>query len=486
MKRFLCSALLAGVLALSACSQSDDETTSSTTSGQSTTTAASTVAASSPAAAAKPVGLDSSFGTNGILRSGMSASEQDRFMAVAFGQDGSFFAAGFVSQGGDQAMALAKFSPTGAPDKAFGRDGVATVNVAAGGKTAEIARSVAVQSTGKIIISGPVEHDPTAAGDAARDTDIAVVRFDAQGKLDLGFGKEGIARVDLGAGKATSATAFVGDTTWGLASLTGDKVVAFASKLTTAGGDRTDTDYVLVGLTATGALDSSFGSAGTVVVDVKSSADNPRGVYVQPDGKLLATGYSTVDDVVQPVLIRTSPTGALDTSFGTGGIATAKMLPGVAESYAAGLQGDAYISAGYGRGADATEKVDLIADRFKSDGSWDKSFGNEGLFRLDLAKEDDRARNVAVMRDGRILIVGSGKLTASNIDGLVVLLNKDGKPVSEFGTSGYILSDLGGPADSWYGVAVSPDGKTAIVVGYRGVDAGAGGNDDAVIARINV
>ena len=39
------------------------------------------------------------------------------------------------------------------------------------------------------------------------------------------------------------------------------------------------------------------------------------------------------------------------------------------------------------------------------------------MTRIDIAKEDDRARNVTVLPDGRILAVGSGKKTAANIDG---------------------------------------------------------------------
>ncbi|MEO8341833.1 MAG: hypothetical protein ABI604_19385 [Nitrospirota bacterium] len=62
--------------------------------------------------------------------------------------------------------------------------GIATVNVAVGGTTAELARGVVVQSGGKIVLAGPIEHDPTASGDAACDTDIGVVRFDTTGQLD--------------------------------------------------------------------------------------------------------------------------------------------------------------------------------------------------------------------------------------------------------------------------------------------------------------
>jgi uncharacterized delta-60 repeat protein len=186
------------------------------------------------------------------------------------------------------------------------------------------------------------------------------------------------------------------------------------------------------------------------------------------------------------VFIRTDSAGKLDSSWGTNGVVTGKVLDGVTESYAVTLQGDNYVSAGYGRGADNTEKVDMVVDRWTARGELDKSFGTDGAARLDLAKEDDRARNVVALTDGRILAVGSGKMNATNVDSMIVLWSKDGRLNPDFGTKGYILSDLGGPADSWYGVAVSPDGKSAIIVGYKGTDANSGGNDDAVIAKVNL
>ena len=107
-------------------------------------------------------------------------------------------------------------------------------------------------------------------------------------------------------------------------------------------------------------------------------------------------------------------------------MAVTKILDGVTESYAVGLQGDSYISAGYGRGADETEKVDMVIERYDTAGAWDKTFGTDGLVRLDLAKEDDRARDVIVLPDDRVLAVGSGKMDAANVDAMVYLVDKDG------------------------------------------------------------
>ena len=264
MKRVLGAGLLVGAVVLGACSDDggDGDATTAPTTATSTavaTSAATEAAGTATTAPSGSAGLDSEFGDGGIIAAPLSDSENDRFQATVIDGDGNIFAAGWVTVSGDNQMALAKFSPDGAPDAEFGTDGVATVNVASGGATAEMARALAVQSDGSIVIGGPVEHDTTATGDAARDTDFAVVRFDATGQLDPEFGSEGIAQFDVGEGRATSETAFVGDTSWGLGSLNGDAIVVFGSTLSQAGGDRIDSDFFLAGVTAAGETRMSTG-----------------------------------------------------------------------------------------------------------------------------------------------------------------------------------------------------------------------------------
>lgn len=477
MRKKLIGALMVSVLVFGACSDDDGEdatnTDTSEAGGQTTDTSLT--------------GLDGGFGQNGVLAVPLSPTEHDRFMAITNGPVGSFYAAGFTSLAGDNAMTLAKIDADGSLNPAFGEGGMATVNVAVGGKTVEIARAVAVQPDGKILIAGPFEKNPKASGTAAKDTDIAVLRFDADGKPDPSFGKGGRATIDFGAGKPVDAETYVADNSWGMAALSDGRVVVFGS---TASPDREDADFAIAGLTSAGVLDKAFGTNGMTKVDNNQGGDSPRNMAVQPDGKLVFTGYSRdADDVISPVIIRTTPDGKLDTAFGQNGLASAAVLPGgVAESYSVALQGEKFVMVGYGRGSGADEKVDLISFRFNADGAWDKTYGTDGLTRIDVAQDADRARNVTLLPDGRILAVGSGSPAAGTVDAMVVLLDKDGKPVTTFGTDGRVLSDLGGPGDAWYGVTVAPDGKSVMVAGYKGADPKAtdGSKDDAVLARIKL
>ena len=476
MRTKLVGALTVGLLALGACSDDDDKNARTDTSEAGGQTTEGTLK-----------GLDSGFGQDGVLASPLSAADHDRLLAVTNGPAGSFYAAGWTSPGGDNAMVLAKLGSDGKLDPAFGQGGMATVNVAVGGKSVEVARAVAVQPDGKILISGPFEKDPKATGTAAKDTDIAVLRFDATGKPDPTFGKGGTARVDIGPGKPLSAESYVADNSWGIAALADGRAVLFGS---TPSPDREDADFAIVGLTSAGVLDSAFGTKGVTRIDNNKGNDSPRAVAVQPDGKLVFTGYSRdAADVVSPVIIRTTPDGKVDSGFGQNGVATAAVLPGgVAESYAVALQGEKFVMAGYGHGADPEEKVDLISYRFNADGSWDKTYGTDGLTRIDVAKDADRARNLILLPDGRTLAVGSGSPAAGLVDAMVVLLDQNGKPVPTFGTDGRVVSDLGGPGDAWFGVTVAPDAKSVMIVGYRGADpkAADGTKDDAVIARIKL
>ena len=470
MRRRLISGLVVGLLVLGGCS-SDDETPETSEAGGETTEAQ------------KPTGLDAGFGQGGVVALPLSPDAHDRLLAAANGPDGSVYAAGWTSPGGDNAMVVAKIGSDGKLDQAFGQGGMASVNVAVGGKTVEVARAVAVQPDGKVVIAGPVEKDPKATGAAAKDTDIAVIRFDATGKPDPGFGKGGTARIDIGPGKAVGES-YVADNSWGLAALSGGRVVVFGSSPAV---DRDDADYAIVGLTAAGVLDNAFGTKGITRVDVNQATDNARGVVVQPDGKLVFAGYSrNKEGVIDPVLIRTGSDGKLDSGFGKDGVATASVVAGgVAEAYGVALQGDKFVLAGYGRGSSADEKVDMMSMRFNADGSWDKSYGTDGLARVDIAGDADRGRNVAVLPDGRILIVGSGSPQAGASDAMVVLLDKDGKPGSKFGTDGRVLSDLGGPGDAWFGLTQAEDGKSVTVVGYKGANPEATDvKDDAAVARI--
>ena len=178
----------------------------------------------------------------------VSASEHDRFLGAAFDRTNRLYAAGFVAAGADQQMAVTRFNADGTLDAGYGTAGTATVNVAEGGKAVELARGVVVQGDGKVVIAGPVEHDAAASGDAAKDTDLALARFEDAGRLAPAFGDKGVVRLDLSTGVA-DGTAFRGDTAWGLVKLANEKLLVVGNQVAPG---RTDVDFAVVRLNADG------------------------------------------------------------------------------------------------------------------------------------------------------------------------------------------------------------------------------------------
>ena len=429
-----------------------------------------------PAAAPAPAQAQPTY--DAVQPAPLSPTEHDRLLAAAFDPGNRLYAAGWVAQGADQAMAVTRFRPDGSVDTGYGTAGVATVNVAAGGKAVELARSVVVQAGGKAVVAGPVEHDPAAPGDAAKDTDIALARFDESGRLDPTFGTGGIVRLDLSTGVA-DGTAFRGDTAWGLLKLSGDRLVVVGSQVG-AGAGRTDADFAVIRLGADGARDPGFGTGGAALVGVGPNVSEvPKTAIELPDGRIVVSGYAKIADVVSPVLFRLTTTGALDPSFGEGGIAVRPFLGAVTEAYSVTQAGGRLVTTGYGKDT-AEAKVDLVANGFTLDGAVDRAFGANGLTRVDVAGEDDRGRNLVSLPDGRTIVVGSGK-NASNIDGMVVRLTADGALDPTYGQGGRRLFDIGGPNDSFFGVALSPDGSRAAAVGYLGRETGTADKDDAAV-----
>src|SRR5439155_17394134 len=86
-----------------------------------------------------------------------------------------------------------------------------------------------------------------------------------------------------------------------------------------------DKDFAMVRLLPNGALDPTFGTGGKVITDFTtlvpaiSSDDEIDGLALQPDGKIIATGFSTFNGFA---IARYNSNGTIDKSFnGTGGTA---------------------------------------------------------------------------------------------------------------------------------------------------------------------
>ena len=242
--------------------------------------------------------VDSSFGANGTAIAGNGQIEQEGGLAVA--PDGSVFVAGPAATTSDQlpnGFAVAKLTPAGTPDPAFGSNGVITTPLGTG----SFANALAVGPAGKIIVAG-----------RSADRMIAV-RYTPTGALDASFGSAGVSTLSFKGSSNASAIA-----------LQPDGKVVLAGYASVHGG----AGFAVARLNPDGSPDSSFGNRGTLVIAVGARYGMANDVYVLPNGKILAIGAaerraagSGLDAAVgRFVIARYTPDGSLDRSYNRVGL----------------------------------------------------------------------------------------------------------------------------------------------------------------------
>ncbi|HEY5317730.1 MAG TPA: PKD domain-containing protein [Solirubrobacteraceae bacterium] len=195
------------------------------------------------------------------------------------------------------------------------------------------AAGIVVEADGSILIGLEISD---TSGD-----ELGLAHFTADGSLDSTFGSAGV------------SLAYPGGTPLPGATVVPIRLVADGSGVVLLGAVEAGTAYpVLMGFSTQGALDPTFGSEGTATFRLTTSSTANTAVYgiaVQPDGKLDLAGYSQ-DSGSSPfaaVLVRLTPAGALDPSFGTGGAVTQQFAPGTLTPYSGSLlYADAIDSAG--------------------------------------------------------------------------------------------------------------------------------------------
>src|SRR5262245_57672973 len=200
-----------------------------------------------------------------------------------------------------------------------------------------------------------------------------------------------------------------------------------------------------------GALDASFGSGGMVTIDVPpgtTTMDIAWAVALQPDGKLVLAGQSGASALpLAPLIARLNDDGTLDGSFGLGGLV---LLPPGGYFYDVALQPDGRIVAA------GLQGEDFAVARSSADGTLDPTFGSGGVATLDIGSEYDVVRTLFLLPDGRIVVIGSGG-TDPESDGIAVArYQPNGTLDPSFGTGGVVAI-----ADRGHGFAgtVQADGK---------------------------
>lgn len=281
------------------------------------------------------------------------------------------------------------------------------------------------------------------------------------GDLDPGFGLDGRALVDFGAGVAQARA---------MGRLPDGRLVLAGS----SGADLPDDNCAVTVLTPAGAPDPSFGIDGRVELDFDPARVNVcEDLVVQPDGRIVLAGYretALTAGTRDFMVIRLLADGALDESFSDNGYAFANFaLPGpivrsIDEAYALALQPDGRVVVA-GRAERAPGDYDIAVARFLPDGAPDDSFGENGRAVLgidDGAPTLDEAWAVAIQEDGRIVLAGTS--TGDDSRMFAARLTTEGLPDASFNLGGHRLVGFGlVPSALGRALAIRDDG--ALLVG---------------------
>ncbi|MBL9142033.1 MAG: choice-of-anchor D domain-containing protein, partial [Verrucomicrobiaceae bacterium] len=380
------------------------------------------------------------------------------FNAVSFGAsdnvyggflqpDGKFLVIGGGRPVTNQEMSVARFNADGTLDTATFGGGTGKFSIDVNpATTTDRGTCGGLQSDGKIIIGG---YSRTGSG----NDDYAIIRLNTNGTLDTTFGTSGITKVDFNGGTdRANALVVLSDNSIVIAGMSSDFNLS------------PDIDYSVAKLTPNGALDSSFGTAGKVTVDVGEQQDSANGLTVQSDGRIIFCGQSFAangDNIA--VVGRLTPTGVVDPSFGGGdGLYTARAAVPYAMNDVKVQSDGMVVVCGT---ANVSTQLDGLVLRLTSAGDLDAGFNTTGILTLPLGTLTDAFYSLIIQADGKIIAGGFWQNPGPNVlETVLIRVNTNGTLDSGFATGGIKKLLVGSGQNRPVSIRQAADGKILVAL----------------------
>lgn len=357
--------------------------------------------------------------TDGIIS--VDAGGFDIARSVAVQPDGKILVAG--GSGGLNAT-IVRLDINGALDNSFGSGGISTIFAPTGGSS--VFTEILVQPDGKVVGSINGSHP----------TSFFAARLNSDGTPDAGFGVAGLATIDLSGSSTDGKTEF------------SDSVAMQPDGRLVLGGSVRQgaaTDFAVARLDTNGSLDG---------IAITSIGGNDVGIdiVVQSSGRIVLGGLNNVGSHLEAALVGYQPDLGIDLSFGTNGVAQPNF---------------GFNTPVYGLAVDAVDRLiavmpfngDFELARFTSAGTLDPTFngGNAPLGQVstDLGANDN-AFSVAVQSDGKIVAAGQNGSDSA----VVRYLGDTAVPNQE-------------PSFSASNVAIDEDAAAVALFGWASFDPGA-------------
>lgn len=325
--------------------------------------------------------FDTSFGDGGKVVTRINARSSVAY-ALAVQPDGKTVAVGNSGNNSDRAtFTVARYNVNGSLDASFDGDGIRTVEIE--GQYHHRATCVVIQPDGKIVAGGEYRYDEGSF------SAFLAVRLNADGSLDSTFDGDGIAINRIGSSNNNEVNSLVLDSE-------GNIVL---------GGQAYN--LALLGLKPNGSINNTFGNNGVVSTPIGFFNSSTNSLAIQSDNKIVAGGTYLISfsGDTGSALTRYNFDGSLDTSFDGDGIVTSNFGTSEDSITSIRLQPDGKIIAG-GYSYSQNGGNNFAVARYNSNGLLDAGWGNGGVVFTDFGGTIDEIRGIALDRFGRVVAVG--------------------------------------------------------------------------------
>lgn len=239
---------------------------------------------------------DNTFGNGGVAL--IDAENSANAYNVAIKSNGKIVISGYSNTNQNTGISLVQLNADGTPDSSFGSGGI-SINHFSESPDVE-AWAMALDANDRIITAGMI-YDTGLLRNK-----IAVVRFNADGSLDSGFGTGGMVKTSTSGNSDEFGNAVT---------------IQQDNKIVIAGSS--ENSAVIARYATDGTPDPSFGTDGVVVTVFEDNKPTEAyGITVQADGRIIVAGVSGTNAQNGNGnfgLIRFNSDGTSDSSFGVNG-----------------------------------------------------------------------------------------------------------------------------------------------------------------------
>ncbi len=360
------------------------------------------------------------FGNIGIVKTSFAGSTV--YTSTAVQGDGKIVAAGYTWNGSNYDFLLVRYNTNGSLDITFGGNGKLITDF---GSTSDYARSVAIQTDGKIVVAG-----------SANDN-FALARYNTSGSLDNTFSADGKQTNDFqGSDNATSVS------------------IQKDGKMVLVGW--VNDNFIIVRYNTDGSLDNAFSGDGKQTAPFSGPfrfSYSDRSVAIQSDGKIIIIGAANE----QFAVARYNTDGSIDSTFSGDGIQLTRVGE-ISFASTVAIQKDGKIVVA-GRLAAPETNGGFGIVRYNTNGSLDLTFSNDGI--LTSGYNLDYLHSIAIQDDGKIVAGGSfanlNTDVGNNVGPNFALFryNTNGTPDNTFNFDGIQITEITGADNGIASIAIA-------------------------------